>query len=168
VSDVELEAFYVYRSLHSDESWGAVVKCGKAMAALPNVDFGITVLANNEKKAIARGRDLYERIHKLDSDRSSIREFAKEALNSIIEVKKSELGSIQGYEQEIAQTAMKLAVEMNDEFKRYFDNVGGTEVQLAKDAADDARDARCGKINLCEKSNGRLQDGGSKLNKMLG
>lgn len=143
-----LESFYVYRSLHSDESWGAALGCA-TISSLPNIDFGMMVFAENEKQAIARARDLYERIHHLDSDRNNVREFAKEALNSVVRSKLRKGGEIEGKEKEIAKSTMKVAVEMNNEFKGHFDAVGGREVQLAKDSVDNERRSGEREVELC-------------------
>ena len=79
-----LETFYVYRSLHSDETWGALLGCSN-VCILPNVDFGMLVYARNEREAILRGRELYERIHKNDSDKDNIRRFVYSALRQAME-----------------------------------------------------------------------------------
>ena len=79
VSDASaLEHYYVYRSLHSDESWGAVLSISST-GKLPNLDFGMHIYARNEKEAIGRARDIYERVHKLDSSRDNIKRFAAAA-----------------------------------------------------------------------------------------
>ena len=150
--DLSLEKFYVYRSLHSDESWGATL-AGSAIATLPNIDFGILVFAVNEKHAITRARDLYERIHKWDSDKSNVREFAKEALNSLIDAKPKGTDTAA-----LAKEAIKIAVEMNNEFNKHFDALGGTDIRAAKDAAADERRSRERKVNLRQSSNGESSE----------
>lgn len=130
--DSRLETFFAYRSLHSDESWGAVLGSSQ-VNSLPNIDFGMTVFANNEKEAIARARDLYEKIHRFDSERGDMREFAKEALNAILRRQES----IEGSEKEVVKSAMKAVKEMNDEFNRYFENVGKREIQHGQNSASD-------------------------------
>lgn len=161
-----LETFYVYRSLHSDESWGAALGCA-TIASLPNIDFGMTVYARNEKEAIARAKDLYERIHHLDSDRNNVREFAKEALNSVVRSKLRNGEDIEGKETDIAKSTMKVAVEMNDEFKRHFEDVGGREVQSAKDAIADERRPRKREVNRSEEGDGEVQNFGTQYRQVL-
>lgn len=161
-----LETFYVYRSLHSDESWGAALGCG-TIASLPNIDFGMTVYASNEKEAIARARDLYERIHHLDSDRNNVREFAKEALNSVVRSKLRKGEKIEGKEKEIAKSTMKVAVEMNDEFKRHFENVGGHEIQSAKDAIADERCSRQREVDNSEEGDREVQGFGTQYRQVF-
>ena len=148
MSSSDLEVFFAYRSLHSDESWGAVLGCAE-VSTLPNIDFGITVYARNEKEAVTRARDLYERIHQFDSDRNNVREFAKEAFNSIID---KDYNRFLNSSKEVTSMAVNAAVEMNDEFKRYFEKVGKREIQSAKDAADYERTAGERKIDLREGS----------------
>jgi hypothetical protein len=120
-----LETFYVYRSLHSDESWNAVLGICR-ISKLPNVDFGMRVFAKNEKEAIARGRDLYEKIHKWDSDKDNIRRFAAAALKSMSSgiVGKGPLKGIGGSEiKTIAEVTMKLAIATNEEYNKYFESL---------------------------------------------
>jgi len=125
------------------------------------------VYAMNEKEAIARAKDLYERIHHLDSDRNNIREFAKEALNSVVRSKLRNGEEIEGKEEDIAKSTMKVALEMNYEFKRHFEDVGGREVQSAKDAVADERGSGERKVDVCKGSNGSLQDAGAQFSQML-
>lgn len=119
----DLETFYVYRSLHSDESWGAILGCSH-VCRMPNVDFGMRVFARNEKEAIMRARDLYERIHKNDSDRDNVRRFVYSALRQAMEEGLSP--------EEAADKAMQYAVTLNKKFKSHFDEEDGEEVKQAK------------------------------------
>jgi len=76
------ESFYVYRSLHSDESWGAVL-LGSSTKNLPNIDFGMRVFAQNEKEAIARALKLFEKYHRFDTSKKNVKEFMTAAIESI-------------------------------------------------------------------------------------
>jgi len=111
-----LETFIVYRSLHSDESWGAVLG-GSPISNLPNADFVMKVFARNEKEAISRARLLYEAIHKYDSDRDNIRRFACAALKSVVA---HDMASGHNPE-EAAICAMEYALKMNEEFTKHFE-----------------------------------------------
>lgn len=155
-----LETFYVYRSLHSDESWGATLGCA-SVTSLPNIDFGMMIYAKNKKEAIARARDLYERIHYLDTDRNNVREFAKEAFNSVVRSKLKKGEEIEGKEKEIARSTMRAAVEMNDEFKRHFENIEGREVQFTKDIIADERCSGEREVDVCKSSDRGLQETGT-------
>lgn len=119
-----LEYFYVYRSLHSDESWGALLGCSAA-GNLPNIDFGMIVYATNEKRAIARARDLYEKVHKYDSDKDNLRRFTCSALKAAVEAGKSP--------EEAATSSMKYAKRMNEVFRKHFEETkdNDTEYQSA-------------------------------------
>lgn len=156
MNESHLETFYVYKSLHSDESWGAILG-GASVNVIPNIAFGMTIYAKHEKEAISRARDLYERIHYLDNDKRNVREFAKEALNSVVRAKLKGGGDIEGKEEEIAKSTMRVAVEMNREFERHFEDVGGREIQRAKDAIDYERRPREREIDLHEGSNDQMQ-----------
>lgn len=119
----ELETFYVYRSLHSDESWGAILGCA-SVNSVPNVDFGMLIYARNERSAILRGRELYEKIHKNDSDKDNIRRFVYSALRQAMEE-----GLDPG---PAAEKAMEYAIELNNKFKQHFEDTSGEEVRQAK------------------------------------
>lgn len=131
--DKNLETFYVYRTLNEDdESWGAILGI-KAAMSLPNIDFGMTVYAINEKAAISRGRVLYDRVHQRDSDKDNIRRFAASAL-------KVTSKGLQDYTERgvcpdrnqidiMAMITMEMAVSLNDEYKKHFvklDNEDGS------------------------------------------
>ena len=103
-----LEKFYVYRSLHSDESWGAVLLPGD-ICRLPNIAFGMKVYAISEKEAISKAKQTYDKIHIYDNDKKNIREFVKELLVSAPAVYTDNLNEI-----------MSCAVEMNEIFKKHF------------------------------------------------
>lgn len=125
INETMLEAFYVYRSLHSDESWGAILSTASAKE-LPNVDFGMTVYATNEKRAIARARDIYEKIHKFDSARDNIRRFAAATVKSVakIHLERSNRTKLEdGDVDNIAQETMKVALGLNKKFQEHFDKL---------------------------------------------
>jgi len=115
-----LETFYVYRSLHSDESWNAVL-ADSSLRKLPNIDFGMRVFAINEKEAIARAKDLYEKIHAYDSDKENIRRFAAAALKSTVTY---HIGNKLNDEdiKKLSALTMRLAVELNKEYNKYFES----------------------------------------------
>lgn len=122
-----LEKFYVYRSLHSDESWGALLIGSET--TLPNCDFLMKVYAVNETAAIARARHLYETIHKNDSKRDNVKRFAAAALKSTTrmlcrDIQKSD-DSVASDEQveAAAKLAMRLAVSMDNEYESYFKKI---------------------------------------------
>jgi len=98
-----LEKFYVYRSLHSDESWGVVLVSGE-MHKLPNITFGMKVFEVNEKAAIAKAKKIYDRIHLYDNDKRNVREFVAAYI-------------YKGYK---AKAALRKAIEMNEEYKEHF------------------------------------------------
>lgn len=133
-----LETFYVYRSLHSDESWGAVLASSN-ICKLPNIDFGMVVYATNKKQAISRARDLYERIHASDSDRKNVREFATCVLGAVSRAMLKNGGSFDGKEEKITRSALSIAVKMNEVFNEYFYNIEGCHVEQAKDEIEKER-----------------------------
>jgi len=107
-----LEKFYVYRSLHSDESWGAVLVSGE-ISKLPNIAFGMKVFAFNEKEAIGKAKQIYDRLHVYDNDKRNIREFAIGALRYF-----SKMGPTAA-----ANKAMAYAIKMNDRYKKHFEKL---------------------------------------------
>ena len=109
--DNNLETFFVYRSLHSNESWGAVLG-DSPISALPNSNFVMKVFAKNEKSAIARARDLYQVIHKYDSDKDNVRRFACAALKTAV-VNHADPNNA-------AEWAMERAVAINKRFTQHF------------------------------------------------
>jgi len=115
----DLETFYVYRSLHSDESWGALL-ADAPIYKLPNIDFGMIVYAENRKQAISRARDLYEKIHANDSDRKNIREFSTCVLGAVSRAMLKNGGSFDGKEEKITKSALNIAIKMNEAFNEYF------------------------------------------------
>jgi hypothetical protein len=121
--DNSLETFYVYRSLHSDESWKAILADG-SLRKLPNIDFGMRVYAINEKEAITRARYLYEKIHAYDSDKENIRRFATAALKSTSAhyIGRGPLDKISDEDiEKLATITMRVAVQLNEEYNRYFE-----------------------------------------------
>ena len=109
-----LEGFYVFRSLHSDESWGALIIGSSMPSKLPNIDFGMKVYATNEKEAIGNAKTIYDRIHAYDSDKENIRRFAAAALKYFIQ---------DCSEQIAAEKSMKYAVALLDEYNKHFNEV---------------------------------------------
>lgn len=121
IDKIKLETFYVYRSLHSDESWGAILSSAD-IGQLPNIDFGMTVYAINEKRAIARARDLYEKIHKFDTARDNVRRFAASAIKSVVKSYMQRCDRLSDGEREaIAKETMGIALELNRQFQEHFD-----------------------------------------------
>lgn len=115
-----LETFYVYRSLLPNESWGAVLAECKIIH-IPNINFGMHIFARNKKEAIARARDLYERIHIYDSDKKNISKFTAAALKTISKYLTLEPGeNISNKLQTIAELAIQLAVQTNKKYNEYF------------------------------------------------
>ena len=108
---VKLETFFVYRSLHSDESWGTVLG-DSPISNLPNADFVMKVFATNEKEAITKARKLYEKIHHYDSDKDNVRRFACSALKAMV----SKYSDVKA----ATEAAMGYAVEMNTKFTEHF------------------------------------------------
>ena len=111
---MKLETFFVYRSLHSDESWGTVLG-DSPIGRLPNADFVMKVFATNEKEAITKARRLYDKIHHYDSDKDNVRRFACAALKAMVG---------QHSDAEAAgREAMKYAIGMNSEFTKHFNKL---------------------------------------------
>ncbi|MHA2280149.1 MAG: hypothetical protein ACXAC5_04645 [Promethearchaeota archaeon] len=132
-----LETFYVYRSLHSDESWGAVL-ADADIRKLPNIDFGMRVYAINEKGAIARARYLYEKIHAYDSDKENVRRFVAAALKttSAHYIGKGPLSEVSDAQiRELSKIATKMAIMANEEYNNYFE-----QLQKEKESAESGQD----------------------------
>ena len=112
---VDLEKFYVYRSLNNDESWGAVV-LSSSLSKIPNIDFGMKIFARNETEAISRAKNEYDKIHKYDSDKENIRRFCSAALRALI---------VSGITDavEISKLSLKYALEMNRVYSEYFKEI---------------------------------------------
>jgi len=120
-----LEKFYAYKSLHSDESWGAMLAIA-GLYKLPNVSFGMMVYAINEKEAISKARVLYERIHKWDSDKDNVRRFVTAALNEMLQTYKEKHPDMPLDQWEyhlIGDMAVRSAVETNQSFVKHFDKL---------------------------------------------
>ena len=119
-----LDHFYVYRSLHSDESWGAMLAICQ-VGRLPNIDFGMKIYAKNEKEAIARAKDVYERVHKFDSEKDNVRRFAAGALKSLITTLPSQ--SRQNVSDKkigkLTELTLKFAISMNEKYTEHFNNL---------------------------------------------
>lgn len=113
--DIILEKFYVYRSLHTDNSWGVVV-FGSDVCRLPNVSFGMKVFARNEIEAIGKAKEAYDKIHGLDIQKENMRKFASAALRALISSVNDELNSIDG----ISELALQYAAKMNEKYIDYF------------------------------------------------
>ena len=113
-SDPDLESFYAYRSLLSDESWGAILsECH--VSRLSNIDFGMRVYAKNEKEAISKARRIYDEIHKHDIDKENLRRFAASALKTVLTRYNTKI--LNGNEiKEVAGITMKIAIALNKEF----------------------------------------------------
>ena len=118
----DLESFYVFRTLHSDdESWGAVLGVC-SVDKLPNICFGMMVYASSKRDAITRGRYLYEKLHKHDSDKNNVRTFAAAAIGPTITsyFKNNSDESIKENLDVVGQTAVEIAIITNKKYKKYF------------------------------------------------
>lgn len=113
---IELEKFYVYRSLHSDNSWGTVV-FGSDVCKLPNVSFGMKVFAKNEIEAVSKAKEAYDRIHGLDMSKENIRKFSSAALRALI------VSPSISDPEEISQKALEYAIQMNQKFREHFGEI---------------------------------------------
>jgi hypothetical protein len=109
-----LEKFYVYRSLHNDESWGTVL-LSSIVSKLPNISFGMKIYEKNEKAAIAKAKEVYSKLHMYDNDKKNIREFVTSILHYFLDMDPVAAAS----------KAMTYAIEMNSKYKEYFRNLGG-------------------------------------------
>jgi ribonucleotide reductase alpha subunit len=118
VENENLETFYVYRSLHSDESWGAIV-ASSTINKLPNADFCMKVFARNPKEAIARARNLYEKLHKYDNSKKNIRYFTAAALRPITEGLVNSKDGFTSIERN-ADIAVRIAIATNEAYNKYF------------------------------------------------
>lgn len=119
------ENFYVYRSLHSDESWGAIIV--GSHSSIPNCDFLIKVEATNEREAITKGKTLYDKIHKFDSVKSNVKYFAGAALKSVVSAVCDSPKALAEIHNDtvshITRTSMRLAIAMNREYEQYFESI---------------------------------------------
>ncbi len=106
--DPNLETFFVYKSLHSDDSWGAVIV--SQSAKLPNSSFLMKVYAVNEKEAIVKGQEAFNKINKRDRH-SDLRFFVSSALQSIKTFSKDRV--------EIAKQAVELGGAVDKAFDDY-------------------------------------------------
>lgn len=113
-----LERFYVYRSLHRDESWGALIIGNSLSERLPNIDFGMRVFATNEKEAIGKAKIIYDRIHAYDSDKENMRRFVAASLKHFIQNNSAEVA---------AEKAVEYAVATLDKYNNYFNKVEKNE-----------------------------------------
>jgi hypothetical protein len=120
-----LESFYVYRSLNSDETWGAVL-ADSDIRKLPNIDFGMLVFAVNEKEAIIRGRLLYEKIHAYDSDKENMRIFTAAVLKSASK-HYIDKGIADGQINDLAKITTRIAAKVNEEFNKHFQKLQENE-----------------------------------------
>lgn len=110
-----IEKFYVYRELGDESKWGALILGDNLADRLPSLAFGMRVFAKNEKEAISKAKEVYDRAHAFDSDKENIRRFASSALKGYIEVY-----GAHGKDGEIADRSMSLAVKMNERYNEYF------------------------------------------------
>ena len=80
----DFDKFYVYRSLHQDESWGALILDSSTLNNLPNLSFGMKIYARNEKEAIIKAKLVYDKIHAYDGDKKILSEFMAVALGPLV------------------------------------------------------------------------------------
>ena len=113
----DIDKFYVYRSLHNDEAWGAKVINIATLEHLPNISFGMKIFAKNEKEAIAKAKVVYDRLHLLDGDKENIRKFVAAILGS----EKTDMFDKNKFV--FIQRAMEYAIEANDQFNQYFNDL---------------------------------------------
>ena len=121
---IDLEKWYVYRSLHSDESWGAMLI--DAREVLPNCDFVMKVYATNEKEAIGRGRDLYEKVHKNDGKKDNIKRLTASTISTVLaKVYENSDGPVLNDNtiHDVAVLAVKLAVKADEEYEKAVKNL---------------------------------------------
>jgi len=115
IMDIEVEKFYVYRSLHQDESWGAIIIGNNTIAYLPNITFGMKIYAKNEKEAIAKAKANYDKIHAHDGDKDNIRVFAASALKAFL---------TRGCDIDmVTSRALMCATMLNKKFNKYFKEI---------------------------------------------
>jgi len=103
------ETFYVFKPIALNEAWDAIIG-DSLINNISNSSFIIKVFAKNKRDAISRGRDLYERIHKLDRDKENIKYFAGCVLS----------GNMNNPPEVTAENSLAFAVAMNDKFKEHF------------------------------------------------
>ena len=134
-AEVDLESFYVYRSLHSDESWGAVLS-QSTTCRLPNISFGMKVFAKNERAAIIRARNLYERYYGSESSERMISSFATEAIGPIVAESVRNVNFNETMMRNAAKLVMKFSIVMEEEYRKHTEEV--------KDEQENALDSlRC-------------------------
>lgn len=107
---VKLETFFVYRCIGPDDVWGTIIG-SSIINNLPNSDFVVKIFSRNEREAICKAKELYDKIHHHDSDKGNIKQFICYALNIML-TKHSDINTA-------TEATMKCAVSMNNKFKEY-------------------------------------------------
>ena len=114
MEELDNEVYYVYKSLHSDESWGAILN-SRAATNLPNIRFGMRIIAPNEKAAIARGRKVYDELAKTENKKRNIKDFAVATITGLgnLEdcIKETQIGK--GFAKRIVDFAKTMANELD-------------------------------------------------------
>ena len=122
LSEIDLESFYVYRSLHSDESWGAVLSQATTYK-IPNISFGMKVFAKNEREAIIRARNLYERYYGSESSEKMISSFAAEAIGPVVAESVRNVNFNDAMMRNAAQLILKFSVIMEEEYRKHKEEI---------------------------------------------
>lgn len=119
-----IEKFYVYRTLGPDNTWGAIILGDRMAERLPNLSFGMKIFAQNEKLAVAKAKEVYDKIHAYDSDKENVRRFISSVLKSLLShAPNADYNDTQA----IAEKALKIAVQCNDEYNKYFEELEKSE-----------------------------------------
>jgi len=118
LEDSSLDSFYVYRSLHSDESWGAILSQCNTFK-LPNISFGMKVYARNEREAIIRARDLYERNYNPTGIQKVALAFASESIAPIIAKSMRETNFNPTIMKDAAKLIMRFSHAMEQEYRNH-------------------------------------------------
>jgi len=112
-----VEKFYVYKTLGIDNKWGALIMSDTMAERLPNLSFGMKIYAQNEKLAITKAKETYDKLHTYDSDKENVRHFVPSALKLFI----TRVGDISKVDTNIViKEVVKIAVGMNKEYLKYF------------------------------------------------
>lgn len=116
-----IEKFYVYRELGDVSKWGALILGDTLPDRLPNLAFGMKVFAVNEKEAITKAKEIYDKVHAYDSDKENIRRFASSALKSYTNRYNMDMREVDI--ENTAKAVMKIAIKMNEEYNKYFEEL---------------------------------------------
>jgi len=131
MKSIQLDTFYVFKMLGSDESWGVVLD-GTSVGRLPNVRFGIKIEAHNEKEAIHLARQAYERTYRYRCSKSNVRKFASSALIAVMQnaLKNNNHSFSDGDVKAITQSVMNVALQLNDSYENHFNEMDSGLIDL--------------------------------------